>query len=55
MITRELGHCFALRHNEDEGTVEVDLVQAHPGYSDWSNERNETTVADPFRPVYTLP
>jgi len=50
IIAHELGHCFGLKHNEDDHGTELDLMQAHYSHVDWVKRDNKDIVADYFSP-----
>lgn len=49
LIAHELGHCFGLLHNEDDGTNKFDLMYKMPSLQlDYIKESNRTVVQQHF-------
>ena len=51
VIAHELGHCFGLRHNEDDPNPGVDLMASGSGGRDWIKTSNRALVRRFFRPI----
>lgn len=48
VIAHELGHCFGLAHNEDDGDGALDLMKSHYTHFDWVKLSNKQIVWNHF-------
>ena len=48
VIAHELGHCFGLKHNEDDTDTGLDLMVSHYAHFDWVKESNKAIVQEHF-------
>lgn len=49
VIAHELGHCFALDHNEDDPDFGLDLMVSHYSHYHWLKDSNKEVVRHHFR------
>ena len=49
VIAHELGHCFGLKHNEDDTDNGLDLMISHYAHFDWVKDSNKAIVQTHFR------